>query len=225
MPRLLECDGCRVRGEELPGPSASGLLTMTATAPAPTRPYPAHPAPAKGSRLLGLLRTTDHKVIGQLYVVTAFGFFMAAGAMAMFMRAELARPGLQFLSQEQYNQLFTIHGTIMLLLYATPIAFGFANLVLPLQIGSPDVASAAERLLILVVPFRWAHAAQRIPHAGRGGRFQLDGLHTAVERHLLAGARLGPPDCWRSPFSLRRCWVWPPTGTSARTCSTRPTVA
>jgi len=52
----------------------------------------------------------------------------------------LAQPGLQFLSQEQFNQLFTMHGTIMLLLYATPIVFGFANFVLPLQIGSPDVA-------------------------------------------------------------------------------------
>ena len=60
--------------------------------------------------------------------------------MALFMRAELALPGLQFLSNEQYNQLFTMHGTVMLLFYATPIVFGFANLVLPLQIGAPDVA-------------------------------------------------------------------------------------
>jgi cytochrome c oxidase subunit 1 len=52
----------------------------------------------------------------------------------------LARPGMQFLSTEQYNQLFTMHGTIMLLLFATPLVFAFANLVLPLQIGSPDVA-------------------------------------------------------------------------------------
>src|ERR1035441_7578093 len=59
---------------------------------------------------------------------------------SLLMRAELAAPGLQFLSNEQYNQLFTMHGTIMLLFYATPIVFGFANLVLPLQIGAPDVA-------------------------------------------------------------------------------------
>ena len=49
-------------------------------------------------------------------------------------------PGQQFLSNEQYNQLFTMHGTIMLLLYATPILFGFANYIVPLQIGAPDVA-------------------------------------------------------------------------------------
>jgi cytochrome c oxidase subunit 1 len=86
------------------------------------------------------LRTTDPKDIGVLYMTTSFVFFMIGGALAMLMRAELARPGQQFLSNEQYNQLFTMHGTIMLLLYATPILFGFANYILPLQIGSPDVA-------------------------------------------------------------------------------------
>ena len=60
--------------------------------------------------------------------------------MALRIRAELAVPGLQLLSNEQYKQLFTMHGTTMLRFYATPIVFGFANLVLPLQIGAPDVA-------------------------------------------------------------------------------------
>ena len=60
--------------------------------------------------------------------------------MALLIRGELAVPGQQFLSNEQYNQLFTMHGTIMLLLYATPILFGFANYIVPLQIGAPDVA-------------------------------------------------------------------------------------
>ncbi|MDQ2740109.1 MAG: cytochrome c oxidase subunit I [Actinomycetota bacterium] len=87
-----------------------------------------------------LLRTTDHKMIGRMYLVTSFVFFMIGGVLALLMRAELARPGMQFLSLEQYNQLFTMHGTIMLLLFATPLVFAFANLVLPLQIGSPDVA-------------------------------------------------------------------------------------
>jgi cytochrome c oxidase subunit 1 len=96
--------------------------------------------PDKGSMLGLLLRTTDHKVIGRMYLVTAFVFFALGGVMALVMRAELARPGMQFLSHEQYNQLFTMHGTIMLLLFATPLVFAFANLVLPLQIGSPDVA-------------------------------------------------------------------------------------
>jgi cytochrome c oxidase subunit 1 len=105
-------------------------------------PVPLAPAmrQPKGSVLLRLLHTTDHKQIGIMYLVTSFAFFVVGGAMALLMRTELARPGLQFLSQEQYNQLFTMHGTIMLLLYATPNVFGFANFILPLQIGSPDVA-------------------------------------------------------------------------------------
>jgi cytochrome c oxidase subunit 1 len=110
-----------------------------APTPIVSRPYPARPV-TKGSLLLSLLRTTDHKVIGQMYLVTSFAFFFAGGLMALLMRAELARPGMQFLSPEQYNQLFTMHGTVMLLLFATPLVFAFANLVLPLQIGSPDVS-------------------------------------------------------------------------------------
>ncbi|MHC6215603.1 cbb3-type cytochrome c oxidase subunit I, partial [Rhodococcus ruber] len=84
--------------------------------------------------------TTDPKVLGLLYLVTSFAFFAVGGVMALIMRSELAVPGLQFLSNEQYNQLFTMHGTIMLLMYATPVVFGFANYILPLQIGAPDVA-------------------------------------------------------------------------------------
>ncbi|MEU6132078.1 cytochrome c oxidase subunit I [Saccharopolyspora sp. NPDC047091] len=114
---------------------------MTAVAPQPiaTRPYPARQT-VKGSFLARMFRTTDHKQIGILYLVTSIAFFIVGGLMAMLIRGELAVPGMQFLSQEQYNQLFTMHGTIMLLLYATPILFGFANYILPLQIGSPDVA-------------------------------------------------------------------------------------
>lgn len=103
------------------------------------RPFPGRLGP-KGTLLYRLVATTDRKVIGIMYVATCYVLFFVGGLMALFMRAELAAPGLQFLSNEQYNQLFTMHGTIMLLLYATPIVFGFANLVLPLQIGAPDVA-------------------------------------------------------------------------------------
>jgi cytochrome c oxidase subunit 1 len=118
---------------------------VTATAPPragglePRRPFPARSKP-KGSLLYQLVTTTDHKLIGIMYLITCFAFFFLAGLMALFIRAELTAPGLQFLSNEQYNQLFTMHGTIMLLFYATPIVFGFANLVLPLHIGAPDVA-------------------------------------------------------------------------------------
>jgi cytochrome c oxidase subunit 1 len=84
--------------------------------------------------------STDHKTIGYLYIITATIFFMIAGLMALVIRAELAVPGLQMISLEQYNQLFTMHGTIMLFLFATPLFVGFGNVVMPLQIGAPDVA-------------------------------------------------------------------------------------
>ncbi|MFI7492125.1 cytochrome c oxidase subunit I [Micromonospora echinaurantiaca] len=93
-----------------------------------------------GGKLIRFLATTDHKQIGLLYLLTSFLFFLAAGIEAMLIRAELARPGLQFLSSEQYNQLFTSHGAVMLLLFATPAAFGFANYIVPIQIGAPDVS-------------------------------------------------------------------------------------
>ncbi|WP_226961490.1 MULTISPECIES: aa3-type cytochrome oxidase subunit I [Streptomyces] len=86
------------------------------------------------------LTTTDHKTIGTMYLLTSFIFFIAAGVMALIMRAELARPGTQVVSNEQFNQLFTMHGTVMLLLFATPLFAGFANWIMPLQIGAPDVA-------------------------------------------------------------------------------------
>jgi len=84
--------------------------------------------------------STDHKVIGYLYLITSFVWFIIAGAMALVIRAELATPGMQIVSLEQYNQLFTMHGTIMLFLFATPLYVGFGNVIMPLQIGAPDVA-------------------------------------------------------------------------------------
>jgi cytochrome c oxidase subunit 1 len=116
-----------------------GTMSDPVAVPPVTRPYPQARRTRKGYGL-SWLRTTDPKEIGVLYIATSFGFFLVGGLLAMLIRAELAQPGLQFLSQEQYNQLFTMHGTIMLLLFATPIVFGFANCVLPLQLGAPDVA-------------------------------------------------------------------------------------
>jgi cytochrome c oxidase subunit 1 len=93
-----------------------------------------------GQRIVKVITTTDHKVIGNLYFVTSFGFFIAGGIMALIIRANLAQPGSKVVSDDTYNQLFTMHGSIMLLLFATPLFFGFGNAVMPLQIGAPDVA-------------------------------------------------------------------------------------
>ena len=93
-----------------------------------------------GQRVVRILTTTDHKLIGQLYLTTSFCWFLAGGLMALLIRAELFAPGQQVVNEELYNQLFTMHGTVMLLLFATPLFFGFANVIMPLQIGAPDVA-------------------------------------------------------------------------------------
>ncbi|WP_445323403.1 aa3-type cytochrome oxidase subunit I [Pimelobacter simplex] len=93
-----------------------------------------------GQQLVRIMTTTDHKLIGNLYFVTAMAWFIAGGIMALLIRSELAYPGSQLVNEELYNQLFTMHGTIMLLLFATPLFFGFGNAIMPLQIGAPDVA-------------------------------------------------------------------------------------
>src|SRR5699024_6386677 len=79
--------------------------------------------------------------IGYMYLITTFAFFMFGGLLALLIRTELFEPGIQIVkSTQQFNQLFTMHGTIMLLLFATPLYIGFGNVMIPLQIGAPDVA-------------------------------------------------------------------------------------
>src|SRR3954464_10133611 len=106
-------------------------MVLTGRTPPTT---PEQPRRSRGAVVTSVLSTTDHKVVGYLYLSTSFGFFLVAGLMAMVIRAELAAPGLQFVNAEQYNALFTLHGTLMLLLFATPLFAGFSNVVMPLQI-------------------------------------------------------------------------------------------
>ena len=95
----------------------------------------------KGNVFVDWLTTTDHKKIGYLYLITSFVYFLIGGVMALVIRAQLFAPGLEIVAtKEQYNQLFTMHGTIMLLMFATPLFAGFVNVLMPLQIGAPDVA-------------------------------------------------------------------------------------
>ena len=116
-------------------------MTTYATRTLASDEMPEAPKPmSKGKLAVKILTSTDHKVIGYLYLGTSFAWFLIAGILALLLRAELTRPGMQFLSSEQYNQVFTMHGTIMLLMFATPLFVGFANVIMPLQIGAADVA-------------------------------------------------------------------------------------
>src|SRR3954447_20591365 len=93
------------------------------------------------SGLYEWLTTTDHKKIGILYLVNSFIFFFIGGIFALTVRTELAAPGLQVLHDELlYNQLFTMHGTVMIFLFIIPMLVGFGNYVVPLMIGAPDMA-------------------------------------------------------------------------------------
>jgi cytochrome c oxidase subunit 1 len=83
---------------------------------------------------------TDHKVIGIQYLVTTIFFFVAAGLMAMFMRAELARPGMQYVDTNAFNGLFSVHASLMIFLFIIPAFAGLGNYVIPLMIGAPDMA-------------------------------------------------------------------------------------
>jgi cytochrome c oxidase subunit 1 len=98
------------------------------------------PGPREPAGLVSWLTTTDHKRIGALYMVTAFAFFLIAGLLALGIRAELASPGIQYFDRTAYAELFTLHGTAMLLLFAGPFGLGLANYLVPLQIGAPDMA-------------------------------------------------------------------------------------
>lgn len=119
-------------------------MTTTAPRPSVSDAAPEYVSPTvrrKGNVFVGWITTTDHKTIGYMYLITSFLYFLIAGVMALVIRAQLFAPGLEIVaSKEQYNQLFTMHGTIMLLMFATPLFAGFANALMPLQIGAPDVA-------------------------------------------------------------------------------------
>ena len=108
------------------------MSTATAT---PTSTVGTPSVERKGNVFVKWITTTDHKTIGYLYLITSFIYFLIGGVLALVIRAELFTPGVDLVqSNEQYNQLFTMHGTIMLLMFATPLFAGFANVVMPLQI-------------------------------------------------------------------------------------------
>ena len=88
----------------------------------------------------GWLTTTDHKRVGTLYFLAGFFFLGIGGVMAILIRIQLMEPGNDFLTQDQYNQFFTLHGTTMIFLAAMPLINGAANWMVPLQIGAPDLA-------------------------------------------------------------------------------------
>jgi len=83
---------------------------------------------------------TDHKVIGVQYLVTTIFFFLTGGMLAMLVRAELAKPGIQYVDQQTFNGLFSVHAALMIFLFIIPAFAGLANYVVPLMLGAADMA-------------------------------------------------------------------------------------
>lgn len=86
------------------------------------------------------LTTVDHKKIGIMYIIAAVLMFFRGGVDALLMRAQLTVPNNDFLSSQHYNEIFTTHGTVMIIFMAMPFLIGLMNVVIPLQIGARDVA-------------------------------------------------------------------------------------
>ena len=111
-------------------------MATTATAPAyaPVESYLGE------SGVWSWLTTVDHKRIGTLYLFTSLFFFLLGGLEAAMIRLQLAGPNQHLLTAEQYNQMFTMHGTTMVFLAIMPLSAAFFNYLIPLQIGARDVA-------------------------------------------------------------------------------------
>src|SRR2546422_4445608 len=92
------------------------------------------------SGVLEWITTTDHKKIGVLYLTTTFFFFLTGGLLALGMRTQLATPDTGLLTAQEYGQAFTMHGTTMVFLFVVPVWTGFANFIIPLQLGARDMA-------------------------------------------------------------------------------------
>ena len=90
--------------------------------------------------LLGYLRSVNHKTVGKRFIVTAFVFFILAGILAVLMRIQLARPENSFIGPDLYNQIFTMHGTTMMFLFAVPMMEAIAVFLVPLMVGTRSVA-------------------------------------------------------------------------------------
>ena len=113
------------------------VLELTAGADtAPTEPLGVFTRPTSMTGWRSWITTVDHKKIGIMYGATALVFFAVGGLEALLIRAQLAQPNGQVLTEEAYNQAFTMHGTTMVFLVIMPMLSAFANYLIPLQIGA-----------------------------------------------------------------------------------------
>jgi hypothetical protein len=96
--------------------------------------------PGRRRGIVGALSTVDHKIIGRRYIVTAFVFLALGGMLALAMRLQLAQPEARFIGPDRYNQIFTMHGTNMMFLFAVPVMEAMAVYLVPLMVGTRNIA-------------------------------------------------------------------------------------
>src|SRR5205807_2612979 len=138
----------------------------------------------------GFFSTVDHKRIGMRYIYTAFFFFFTSGLMALVMRSQLSAPNNHVVSPQQFNELFTMHGTTMIFLFNTPVLAGFGNYLLPLQLGTRDMAFPrlnAFSYWIFVLSGIFFYSSFLIGRAPDGGWFSYVPL---TSRHYSPGMNL-----------------------------------
>src|SRR5689334_19791614 len=142
----------RPAGRQVPVLAAGAhreLVGMTTTRPA-APPVPPQPR-VRGS--LALVSSTDHKSLGIRLFGVAGVFFLAGGLLALLVRSELAMPGMQVVSHQEYNEIFTMHGSTMVYLVVQPIALALGVYLVPLQIGAADLITPRLALwCVLMVP-------------------------------------------------------------------------
>jgi cytochrome c oxidase subunit I len=124
---------------ERPVPATTGPPTPVA-APTPSTSFGVFRRPVSATGWRAWVFTVDHKKLGLMYGVCAMAFFLVGGIEALLIRSQLAAPNGKVLSADLYNQMFTMHATSMVFLFAMPMAAAFGNYLLPLQIGARDVA-------------------------------------------------------------------------------------
>ncbi len=155
------------------------------------------PRPRELHGLLSWLMTTDHKRIGILYTVTGVGYFLVAGVFALLMRAQLAQPNGTVLSNQTYDEVFTMHGTTMIFLVVMPIAVGLGNYMVPLMIGARDMAfPKLNALSYWMFLFGLALPVQQLPlrRTARQGLVQLRPAHGISVLQLAGHDLLGAGD-------------------------------
>src|SRR5687768_14784989 len=117
-------------------------MAMTETRPAPPAPAEAaaEVAPSDPPGLAGWLMTSDHRRIGRLWIVTSLLFLVAGGVIGSVLGLERVESGFNILDSGSFSQVYTLHGEVTVLLFLVPLVLGIATFVVPLQVGSPEIA-------------------------------------------------------------------------------------